>query len=116
MCDPEMRKTLAAHGYTLDPATGEVHELAPYAGAFSARAAQIGRNVDRYEAQWRRGHPDQQPGPQLRRSWDRRAWAHARPDKVVPQSGEQLAARWGGRGDAHTPTEGGLAYLAGVVV
>ncbi len=94
MCDPELRTTLAAHGYTLDPATGEVRELAPYAGAFSARAAQIGRNVDRYEAQWRREHPDQQPGPQLRRSWDRRAWAHARPDKVVPQSGEQLAARW----------------------
>ncbi len=94
MCDPELRKTLAAHGYTLDPASGEVRELAPYAGAFSARAAQIGRNVDRYEAQWRREHPEQQPGPQLRRSWDRRAWAHARPDKVVPQSGEQLAARW----------------------
>ena len=94
MCNPGLRETLAVHGYTLDPATGEVRELAPYAGAFSARASQIGRNVDRYEAEWRREHPDQEPGPQLRRAWDRRAWADARPDKIVPESGEQLAARW----------------------
>ena len=50
MCDPEFRAVLAAHGYTLDPDTGEVAQLAPYAGAFSARAAQITRNIDRYEA------------------------------------------------------------------
>ena len=50
MCDPEFRAALAAHGYTLDPETGEVAQLAPYAGAFSARAAQIARNIDRYEA------------------------------------------------------------------
>ena len=35
MCDPHLRQTLAAHGYTLDPDTGEVRELADYAGAFS---------------------------------------------------------------------------------
>ena len=63
MCDPEFRAALAAHGYTLDPATGEVTELAPYVGAFSARAAQIGRNIDRYEAEWRADHPGQEPGP-----------------------------------------------------
>lgn len=94
MCDPPLREALAAHGYTLDPATAEVRELAPYAGAFSARASQIGRNTDRYEAEWRREHPDAEPGPRLRRAWDRRAWTDARPDKVVPESGEQLAARW----------------------
>ena len=37
MCDPEFRRVLAAHGYTLDPQSGEVEQLAPYAGAFSAR-------------------------------------------------------------------------------
>lgn len=94
MCDPQLRQTLAAHGYTLDPDTHEVRELAPYVGAFSARASQIGRNVDRYEAGWRREHPGQEPGPKLRRSWDRRAWSDARPDKVVPESGEDLARRW----------------------
>lgn len=40
--DPEFRAVLAAHGYRLDLETGEVVELAGYAGAFSARAAQIG--------------------------------------------------------------------------
>ncbi len=48
MCDPEFRQALAAHGYTLDTETGEVTQLAPYTGAFSARAAQITRNIDRY--------------------------------------------------------------------
>lgn len=61
MCDPEFREVLAAHGYTLDPTTGEVSQLTPYAAEFSARAAQITRNIDRYEAQWRNEHPGQEP-------------------------------------------------------
>ena len=93
-CDPEFRRSVAAHGYTLDPSTGEITQLAPYAGRFSARAAQINRNVDKYEAAWRAEHPDQEPGPRQRRAWDRRAWAEARPDKVVPVSGADLAQRW----------------------
>src|SRR5215213_9041419 len=94
VCDPQFRHTLAAHGYTLDPASGEIIQLAPYAGSFSARASQITRNIDRYEAQWRSEHPGEAPGRSLRRTWDRRAWADARPDKVVPQDGTQLAQRW----------------------
>ena len=43
--------------------------------------------------QWRRDHPGQEPGPRLRRGWDRRAWAQARPDKVVPIDGAALAGR-----------------------
>ncbi|MDN4172253.1 MobF family relaxase [Nocardioides sp. SOB77] len=93
MCDPEFRAALAARGYSLD-ADGEVQQLAPYAGGFSQRAAQINRHVDRYEAAWRAEHPGQEPGPRLRRAWDRRAWADARPDKVVPRSGADLVAAW----------------------
>ncbi|MFC7724537.1 MobF family relaxase [Nocardioides sp. GCM10028917] len=93
MCDPEFRTALAARGYTLDDA-GEIQQLAPYVGGFSQRAAQISRNVDRYEADWRAEHPYEEPGPRLRQSWDRRAWADARPDKVVPRSGADLAAAW----------------------
>jgi exodeoxyribonuclease V alpha subunit len=93
-CDPEFRNALAAHGYSLDPESGEVTQLARYAGAFSARAAQITRNIDRYEATWRTEHPGEEPGPRLRRGWDRRAWAQARPDKVVPTDGAQMAQRW----------------------
>ena len=55
--DPEFRAVLTAHGFTLDPATGELTELAPYVGKFSARTAQIGRNLDRYEAEWRTREP-----------------------------------------------------------
>jgi exodeoxyribonuclease V alpha subunit len=93
MCDPEFRAALAGRGYSLDD-DGEIHQLAPYAGGFSQRAAQINRNADRYEAAWRAEHPDQEPGPRLRRTWDRRAWADARPDKVVPQGGADLVAAW----------------------
>ncbi len=93
MCDPEFRAALAARGYSLDD-DGEIGQLAPHAAGFSQRAAQINRNVDRYEAAWRTEHPDQEPGPRLRRTWDRRAWADARPDKVVPHSGADLVATW----------------------
>ncbi|MGR6968019.1 MobF family relaxase [Geodermatophilus sp. URMC 61] len=92
-CDPQFRAALAAHGYTLDGA-GDLLELADYVGAFSARAAQIGRNLERYERQWTTEHPGQTPGPGLRRAWDRRAWAEGRPDKVTPQPGADLTARW----------------------
>ena len=93
MCDPEFRAALAARGYTLDE-DGEIRQVAPYAAGFSQRTAQINRNVDRYEAAWRTEHPDQEPGPRLHRTWDRRAWADARPDKVVPRSGADLVAAW----------------------
>jgi conjugative relaxase-like TrwC/TraI family protein len=82
--DPEFRAALAAHGFTLDAASGELVELAPYVGKFSARTAQIGRNLDRYEAEWRADHPGEEPGPRLRRAWDRHAWAEARPQKQKP--------------------------------
>ena len=94
MTDPGFRAALAVHGYSLDSETGEVVELVGYAGAFSARARQIEHNIDRYEAEWRAEHPDEEPGPVLRRAWDRRAWADARPDKVVPSSGAELSKRW----------------------
>ena len=94
MTDPAFRSVLAAHGYTLDPDTGEVAELAEFVGPFSARAAQIGRNIDRYEADWRAANPGREPGPRLRQAWDARAWADARPDKVVPRDGAELTRRW----------------------
>lgn len=94
MTNPEFREALARHGFALDAETGEVAELAPYTGAFSARARQIEANIDTYEAEWRADHPGEEPGPALRQTWDRRAWADARPDKVVPTSGEELRQRW----------------------
>ncbi len=95
-CDPQFRQALAAHGFSLDPQSGEIVQLAEFVGAFSARAAQIGRNIDRYEADWRAANPGLEPGPALRRGWDARAWADARPDKVVPRDGAELTERWVG--------------------
>jgi conjugative relaxase-like TrwC/TraI family protein len=94
MCDPQFRSVLAARGFSLDPDTGEVSELAGFVGAFSVRARQIAANIDRYETDWRETHPGQEPGPELLRGWDRRAWAQARPDKVVPTDGGELTDRW----------------------
>ncbi|WP_448640736.1 MobF family relaxase [Geodermatophilus sp. URMC 63] len=93
VADPQFRAALAAHGYILD-ATGDIPELAAHAAAFSARAAQIRRNRDRYESDWTRAHPGEVPGPALRQAWDARAWAEGRPDKVTPQRGTDLTARW----------------------
>lgn len=94
MTNPEFRAALADHGYDLDPETGEVTQLAGYTGAFSPRSRQIEANIDRYEATWRRDHPGEEPGPTIRQTWDRHAWADARPDKVVPVSGADLRIRW----------------------
>jgi exodeoxyribonuclease V alpha subunit len=92
-CDPELNASFAAHGYRKD-ATGEILELAEYTGPFSARNAQIARNVDRYEGEWTAAHPGEFPGPVLRRAWDARAWADGRPDKVTLQPGVRLEERW----------------------
>lgn len=94
MCDPGFRAALAAAGFTLDPESGEVRELSPFVGAFSERAAQIGRNIDRYEAEWRTANAGQEPGPAVCRSWDRRAWQDARPDKIAPKNGAELETAW----------------------
>src|SRR6478735_7499656 len=91
--DPQFRAALAAHGFALD-GVGEIVQLAPFVRAFSQRAAQIERNIERYEADWTATHPGEQPGPALRRAWDARAWAEGRPDKVIPQPGVHLEDRW----------------------
>jgi exodeoxyribonuclease V alpha subunit len=91
--DPELNAAFAANGYAKD-ATGEILELSDYVGPFSARHAQIARNADRYEQEWTAAHPGEHPGPALRRSWDTRAWAEGRPDKVTPQSGTNVTERW----------------------
>lgn len=94
MCDPVFRQVLADRGFTINNQSGEITELAGFVGSFSARSRQIGRNIERYETAWRDTHPGQEPGPELLRTWDRRAWAEARPDKVVPTDGTVLTDRW----------------------
>jgi len=94
LTDPGFRAALACHGFGVDAESGEVVELASFTGPFSARAGQIRRNMDRYEADWRVANPGAEPGPKLRQSWDARAWAQARPDKVIPKDGTDLTRAW----------------------
>ncbi len=120
MCDPQFRAALAAAGYRLVPDTGEVAELAPFVGAFSKRAAQIGRNIDRYEADWRTATPARKPGPGVRRSWDRRAWKDARPTRSHPRMapsswrpGNQQLRDLGYRDPTTYPGQPGLPMVLG---
>ena len=98
MCDPELpRRARPPRVLARSRPVVRSPSWLPTSAPFSARTAQIRHNVDRYEAEWRADHPHQEPGPKLRQAWDRRAWATARPDKVVPQDGAELAQAVGRR-------------------
>ena len=90
ICDPEFRAALAGRGFTLEAASGEIVELAGFVRPFGARAAQIGRNVERLEATWRSAHPGAEPSPALRRSWDARAWAQTAQTRSSPRTAPTL--------------------------
>ena len=76
--DPHFRIALALHGFSLG-VDGEIEQLREFVGPFSARAAQVGRNREQYEAAWRAQHPGEEPGAALLRSWDASAWATGPP-------------------------------------
>ncbi|MGP5055236.1 MobF family relaxase [Brachybacterium paraconglomeratum] len=78
---PQLAQTLAAHGLTLDPVSGEVAELEPFNAVMSKRSAQIRRNLDRLEAEWEAAHPGEEPGPVMTARLQGIAWAHQRPGK-----------------------------------
>lgn len=94
MTDPKFRTALAGHGLTMDLASGEVVELAEFVDSFSARAAQIRRNLSRYEVDWRAGHPGEEPGRGLWRAWKALAWASGRRGRVATNAGNE-PADWG---------------------
>lgn len=78
---PELTDTLADHGLTLDPVSGEVAELQPFNAVMSKRSAQIKENLKRLEAQWEAGHPGEELGPVMSVRLQAIAWAHQRPGK-----------------------------------
>ena len=94
-CDPQFRTALAAHGYSLD-ATGEIRNTGACrlrrsvqrpGGADRAQSRSIRTRLDRRA-------PRRAARPGAAGSWDARAWAEGRPDKVTPQSGADLIVRW----------------------
>ena len=78
---PHLAQTLAEHGLTLDPVSGEVSELQPFNGVMSKRSAQIRRNLDRLEAEWEAAHPGEALGPVMSARLQGIAWTHERPGK-----------------------------------
>jgi len=79
--DPRWLAVLAAKGYTVDPVTGEVTELAHLVRPLSRRAAQIDANRAVKLAEWRDTHPGMEPSPRDLAAIDRWAWSYDRPDK-----------------------------------
>ena len=77
----QLAATLAEHGLTLDPMSGEVAELEPFNGVMSKRSVQIRRSLDRMVAEWEAEHPDEAPGPTLTARLQDAAWAFQRPSK-----------------------------------
>ena len=78
---PQLADTLAEHGLTVDPVSGEVAELEPFNHVMSKRSAQIRRNLDRMVAEWQAEHPGETPGPVLTARMQDTAWAYQRPGK-----------------------------------
>lgn len=78
---PQLAQTLADHGLTLDPVSGEVVELESFNQVMSKRSAQISRNLHRMEAEWEQAHPGETPGPVLTARMQDTAWAFQRPGK-----------------------------------
>jgi conjugative relaxase-like TrwC/TraI family protein len=78
---PQLAQTLAEHGLTLDPVSGEVAELEPFNGLMSKRSAQIRRNMGRLEAEWEAAHPGEELGPVMTARLQGIAWTHQRPGK-----------------------------------
>lgn len=74
--DRDLQWVLALEGYRFDPATGKVAELDPYVDSFSTRAAQIRRNKELLEANWKAdpANAGKVPGPAVRSEWDHMAW------------------------------------------
>lgn len=87
-----LRTALAENGFTFDPSTGKVAELAEHADLMSKRAAQISDNRERLERQWQAEHPGMEPSPALVREWDSQAWSLERPQKQ--HSPAAAESRW----------------------
>jgi hypothetical protein len=78
---PHLADVLDRHGLTLDPVTGEVVELQPFNALMSKRGAQVGKNLERLEAEWDQAHPGEMMGPVVATRLRAEAWAHERPAK-----------------------------------
>lgn len=90
---PQLAAVLDAHGLTLDPVTGEVAELLAFNAVMSKRAGQVARNLAVFEAQWKAGHPGQEPRSVVSARLQAKAWDHQRPNKRPMRLGSEIGWR-----------------------
>ncbi|MDR2347533.1 MAG: relaxase domain-containing protein, partial [Bifidobacteriaceae bacterium] len=91
---PGLAETLAAHGLTLDHATGEVVELEGFNAVLSKRSTQVHRNLAQMTADWEEAHPGETPGPALTARIQAQAWAKDRPSKKPANADLRDEAWW----------------------
>lgn len=84
--DMELRAYLMEAGYTFNPHTGEIEELAGFIEDFSKRNAQINTRKKELIALWEAEHPGQLIGVDLMNRIDHQAWADTRADKTSENS------------------------------
>lgn len=84
--DTELRTYLAQAGYTFNPYTGEIEELAGFVENFSKRNQQINARKRELIALWEKDNPGQSIGVDLMNRIDHQAWADTRADKTSENS------------------------------
>ncbi len=89
---PDLTGTLAAHGLTLDPVTGEVVELEAFNAVMSKRAAQVETNLDRLTGEWESTHPGETMSRAVLGRLHHLAWAKDRP--VKKPTTQATETRW----------------------
>jgi len=78
---PGLADTLAAHGLTLDPTTGEVLELERFNQAMSKRGLQVETNLAVLRSEWEQAHPSETMSHTTSGRLHHLAWAQNRPGK-----------------------------------
>lgn len=93
--DVELRRTLAAEGYTLGQ-DGEIDQARDAVSLLSKRTAQVAEHRTAIEARWRIEHPDREPSQRVMNGWDQAAWEKTRQAKpAVTETTAELTARLG---------------------
>ena len=90
--DENLHRVLAEQGYSFDPATGDIAELALFVKGFSQRAKAIAARREELLADWELKHPGVTPGRALLNSIDYQAWSQTRAVKTSETAAD--TSRW----------------------
>ena len=90
--DVNLNRVLEQQGYSFDPATGDIAELASFVEGFSQRAKAIAARREELLADWELKHPGVTPGRALLNSIDYQAWSQTRAVKTSETAAD--TSRW----------------------